>query len=85
MPAYSLPFLLYETLEVGEARDGVPDLMHMVPVRWLVIVCLYGISLTMVSTQYASTTSMYMSHILWSLQKLLCYFSVVLCVSFLLC
>jgi hypothetical protein len=31
MSASSFPFLLYETLEVGEAR--VPDLLHMVPVR----------------------------------------------------
>jgi hypothetical protein len=38
-----------------------------------------------VSTQYASTTSMYMSPILLPLQKLLCCSSVVLGVSFLLC
>jgi hypothetical protein len=25
MPASSLPLLLYKTLEVGEARDGVSD------------------------------------------------------------
>jgi hypothetical protein len=30
MTTSSLPFLVYETLEVGEARDGVPDLLHMV-------------------------------------------------------
>jgi hypothetical protein len=30
MPASSLPFLLYETLEVGEVRDGVPDLVPVV-------------------------------------------------------
>jgi hypothetical protein len=48
MPASSLPFLLYETLEVGEARDGVPDLLPMVPVRWLGIACLHGLSLTTV-------------------------------------
>jgi hypothetical protein len=33
MPASSLPLLLYETLEVEEARDGVSDLLPMVPVR----------------------------------------------------
>jgi hypothetical protein len=33
MPASSLPFLLYETLEVGEARDGVSDLLPMVHVH----------------------------------------------------
>jgi hypothetical protein len=63
----------------------VPDLLPMVPVRWLGIAYLHGFSLTMVSTWYASTTSMYLSPILLSLQKLLCYSSVVLGVSFLLC
>ena len=29
----ALPFLVYDTLEVGEARDGVSDLLPMVPVR----------------------------------------------------
>jgi hypothetical protein len=85
MPASSLPFLLYETLEVGEAMDGVPDLLPMIPIRWLGIACLHGLSLTTVSTRYASTTSMYMSPILLLLQKLLCSSSVVLGVSFLLC
>jgi hypothetical protein len=60
---------------------GVSDLLHM-PVRWLDIACLYGISLTTVLTQYASTTSMYLSPILLSLQKLLCCSSVVLGLSF---
>jgi hypothetical protein len=69
----------------GEVRDGVPDLLYMVPIRWLGITCLHGLSLTTVSTCYASTTSMYMSHILLSLQKLLCCSFVVLDVSFLLC
>jgi hypothetical protein len=64
---------------------GVPDLLPMVPVRWLGIACLHGLSLTTVSTRYASTTSIYLSHILLSLQKLLCCFSIVLGVSFLLC
>jgi hypothetical protein len=64
---------------------GILDLLPMVPVRWLDITCLHGISLTMVSTQYASTTSIYMSLILMSLQKLLCCSLVVLGVSFLLC
>jgi hypothetical protein len=49
------------------------------------IACLHGLFLTTVSTRYASTTSMYMSPILLSLQKLLCYSSIVLGVSFLLC
>jgi hypothetical protein len=57
MPASSLPFLLYETLELGEASDGVPNLLPMIPVRWLDIACLHGFSLTVVSTRYASTTS----------------------------
>jgi hypothetical protein len=69
MLASSLPFLLYETLEVGEARDGVTDLLSMVPVRWLYIVCLHGLSLTTLLTRYASTTSLYMSLILLSLQN----------------
>jgi hypothetical protein len=64
---------------------GVPDLLPMVPVRWLYIAYLHGISLTTVSTWYASTASMYLSLILLLLQKLLCYSSVVLGVSFLLC
>ena len=33
MSTSSLPLLLYETLEVGEARDGVSDLVPMVLVR----------------------------------------------------
>jgi hypothetical protein len=85
MSASSLPFLLYETLEVGEARDEVPDFLPMVLVRWLGIACLHGLSLTKMSTRYASTTSMYLSPILLSLQKLLCCSYVVLGVSFLLC
>jgi hypothetical protein len=31
MSVSSLPLMLYETLEVGEARDEVSDLLHMVP------------------------------------------------------
>jgi hypothetical protein len=64
---------------------GVPDLLSIVPVRWLDIACLHGLSLTTVSTRYASTTSMYLSPILLSMQKLLCCSSIVLGVSFLLC
>jgi hypothetical protein len=64
---------------------GVPDLLPMVPVRWLGIAYLHGISLTTVLTWYASTTSMYMSPILLSLQILLCCSSIVLGVTFLLC
>jgi hypothetical protein len=33
MSASFLPLLLYETLEVGEAKDGVSDLLPMVLVR----------------------------------------------------
>jgi hypothetical protein len=51
MTASSLPFLVYETLEVEEARDGVPDLMAMVPTRWLGIACLHGLSFTTMSTR----------------------------------
>ena len=69
----------------GRRGMGVPDLLPMVPIRWLGIACLHGLSLTTVSTRYASTTSMYLSPILLSLQKLLCCSSVVLGVSFLLC
>jgi hypothetical protein len=61
---------------------GVPDLLHMVPVRWLGITCLHGLSHTTVSSWYASTTSMYLSPILLSLQKILCCSSIVLGVSF---
>jgi hypothetical protein len=57
---------------------GVPDLLPMVPVGWISIAYLHGLSLTTLSTQYASTTSMYMSPILLSLQKLLCCSTVVL-------
>jgi hypothetical protein len=85
MPSSSLTFLDYKTLEVGKRGMGVLDLLAMVPVRWLGITCLQDLSLTTVSTRYASTTSMYMSPILLPLQKLLCFFSVVLGVSFLLC
>jgi hypothetical protein len=60
----------------------VTDLLPMVSVQWLDIACLYGLFLTTVSTRYASTTSMYLSPILLSLQKLLCCSSVVLVVSF---
>jgi hypothetical protein len=35
MTASSLLFLAYETLKVGEARDVVPDLLSMIPIRWL--------------------------------------------------
>jgi hypothetical protein len=64
---------------------GVPNLLPMVPVQWLVIACLQDFSLTTMSTWYASITFMYLSPILLSLQKLLCCSSVVLGVSFLLC
>jgi hypothetical protein len=69
----------------GRRGMGVPDLLHTVPIRWLTIACLHGLSLTTVLTRYASTTFMYMSPILLSLQKRLCCSSVVLGVSFLLC
>jgi hypothetical protein len=69
----------------GRRGMGVPDLLPTVPVRWLSIAYLHDLSLTMVLTMYASTTSMYLSLILLSLQKLLCCSSVVLGVGFLLC
>jgi hypothetical protein len=57
---------------------GVSDLLPMVHVRWLDIAYLHGLSLTTVSTRHASTTSVYLSPILLSLQKIivlfLCYF-----------
>jgi hypothetical protein len=46
---------------------GVLDLMPLVPVRCLGIACLHCLSLTTMSTRYASTTSMYLSPILLSL------------------
>jgi hypothetical protein len=49
----SLPTL--RNLEVGEARDGDPDLLPMVPIQWLGIACPHGIFLTTVSTRYVST------------------------------
>jgi hypothetical protein len=61
---------------------GVPDLLPMVLVQWLGIACPYVLSFITVSTRYVSTTSMYLSPILLSLQKLLCCSSVVLGVSF---
>jgi hypothetical protein len=66
----SLPAL--QNLGSGEARDGVIDLLPMVPVERLGITCLHGLFLTTVSTRYASTASMYLSPILLTLQKLLC-------------
>jgi hypothetical protein len=69
----------------GRRGMWVLDLLPMVPVQWLDIACLYGLSLTTASSRYASTTSIYLSPILLSLQKLLCCSSVVLGVSFLLC
>jgi hypothetical protein len=45
MPASYRPFLLYETLEVGRRGMGVPDLLPMVPVRWLAITCLMSFPL----------------------------------------
>jgi hypothetical protein len=72
MLAASLPLLLYETWKWGRRGMGVPDLLLMVPVRWLDIACLHGLSLSTLSTRYASTTSMYLPLILLSLQKLLC-------------
>jgi hypothetical protein len=82
MSASSLPFLLYETLEVGRRGTWVPDLLPMAPVRWLGIASLHFLYITTVSTQYASTASMYLSPILLSLQELLCCSYVVLGVSF---
>jgi hypothetical protein len=81
-----LPFPSYSTKPWKWGRRGmwVPNLLHMVPIRWVDIACLHDLSLTMVSIRYASTTSMYMSPILLSLQKLFCCSSVVLGVSFLL-
>jgi hypothetical protein len=65
---------------------GVPDLLPMIPIRWLDNVCLHGLSFTTVSTRYGYTTSMYVTLMLSSLQKILCFCSsVVLGVSFLLC
>jgi hypothetical protein len=52
---------------------GVPNLLPMVPVRWLGIACLHDLSLTTVSTRYASTTFMYISPILFSLQKIVLF------------
>jgi hypothetical protein len=82
-----LPFLSFSTKpwKWGRRGMGVPNLLPVVPVRWLDIAYLHGLSLTTVSTRYASTTSMYLSPILLSLQKLLCCSSIVLGVSFLLC
>jgi hypothetical protein len=82
-----LPFPSFSTKpwKRGRRGMGVPDLLPMVPIRWLAIAYLHGLSLTTVSTRYASTTFMYMSPILLPLQKLLCCSFVVLGVSFLLC
>jgi hypothetical protein len=53
----------------GRRGMWIPDLMPIVLVRWLDIACLHGLSLTTVSTRYASITCMYLSPILLSLQK----------------
>jgi hypothetical protein len=79
-----LPFLLYETLEVGRRGMGVTDLLPMVPVRWLGIACLHGLFLTTVSTWYASTASMYLSPILLSLQNY-CVVPLLFCVLVFCC
>jgi hypothetical protein len=44
-------FLLYETLEMGEVRDVVPNLLSMVPLQWLSIACLYSLSFTTMLTR----------------------------------
>jgi hypothetical protein len=72
----SLPALW--NLGGGRRRMGVTYLLPMVPVWWLCIACLHVLFLTTVSTRYASTSSMYLSPILLSLQKLLCCSFVVL-------
>jgi hypothetical protein len=41
---------------------GIPDLLPMIPVQWLDIACLHGLSLTTMSTRYASTTSVPVTH-----------------------
>jgi hypothetical protein len=66
----------------GRRGMGVSDLLPMVPVRWLGIACVHGLSLTTVSTRYTFTTTMYLSPNLPPLQKVLCCSSVVLGVSF---
>jgi hypothetical protein len=81
-PPLSFPSCSTKPWKCGRRVMGVPDLLPMISVRWLGIAYLHDISLTTVSTRYASTTSMYLSPILLSLQKLLCCFSVVLGVSF---
>jgi hypothetical protein len=71
MPASSLPFPSCSMKPWKWGRRGmeVPDLLPMVPIRWLDIAYLHGLSLTTVLTRYASTTYMYLSPILPSLQK----------------
>jgi hypothetical protein len=83
-PPLPFPSCSTKPWKCGRRGMGVPDLLPMAPVRWLSITCLHGISFTTVSTLYASTTSMYLSPILPSLQKILCCSSIVLGVSFLL-
>ena len=85
MSASSLPFLLYDTLEVGEARDGGP---------WFATYGTRSMARHLLSTWYfpyhgIDSVCFYRFYvpvtILLSLQKLLCCSSVVLGVSFLLC
>jgi hypothetical protein len=54
------PFCSMKPWKWGRRGMGVLDLLSMVPVRWLGIACLHGLSLTTMSTSYASNTSMYM-------------------------
>jgi hypothetical protein len=68
-PPLPFPFCSTKPWKWGRRGMGVPNLLHIVPVRWLGIVCLHGLSLTTMSTRYASTTSMYLSSILLSLQN----------------
>jgi hypothetical protein len=58
---------------------GVSDLLPMVPIRWLGIACLHGLSLTTMSTQY-----MYLSPILLSLQNY-CVVPLLFCVLVFCC
>jgi hypothetical protein len=45
----SLPAL--RNLGSGRCEDGVPNLLPMIPIRWLCIACLYDISFTTILTR----------------------------------
>jgi hypothetical protein len=84
-PPLSFPSCSTKPWKWGRRGMGVPDLLPMVPVRWLNITYLHGLfPYHGVGSVFFYHFYVHVSHIL-PLQKLLCCSSVILGVSFLLC